>query len=695
MNQIISQRAPSVSRISGVLSSFAMALLLSGCQVEGVVSMDGQPQAGIVVMLSDGESTIQRVTDSSGAYVFDAPAGSYYVSMQPPAGYEGVPGRRIYKSSDMADVSAVDFNWDNTTAVTIPQGTYYGDYVDDEVGLPTGVVSYQGIRAAMPPLNERRWQAPKPVPESDAAMLAIAPGDMCIQLGDKLNAAPTALYGTMIGSEDCLFLNIWRPTEATPESPLPVMVWIYGGGNSLGEASTYSGQYLADAHNVVVVNFNYRMGPLGWFSLPQMHASRDAEAVEDTRIAETRSGNYGTLDQINALRWVNQNILAFGGDPENVMVFGESAGASATLAMMASPLTEGLFHKAAVQSAALGWITDHTIWQARSRAENPVDAPQPGYKSSSYEILASLLQRDQIISDRSELTAWLNDIAPADLSAYLKELSPQDLYSLYETKLGAFIDMPTVIQDGYVIPEKDVLTLFRDGDYHRVPVILGTNRDEYKLFLLSRPDYTTEVADVLPLIQSNHDYQKAGRHYSDAWQITAGFELATAIADNQSEVYLYRFDWDEEPNLVVMDMAEVLGAAHGLEIGYTLNNPDLAVTPSLSFALFTESNRSGRQYLADVMSSYWANLAWTGTPGQGREGTLAEWTPWQNDHRLMVFDTPEDQGSTIQVAWDTREDLKHRVLNDSEFDSSSRYCTLVTEIFGTSDVAEQDCDDLL
>ena len=136
---------------------------------------------------------------------------------------------------------------------------------------------------------------------------------------------------------------------------------------------------------------------------------------------------------------------------------------------------------------------------------------------------------------------------------------------------------------------------------------------------------------------------------------------------------------------MVLNMANVLGAAHGLEIGYTMNNPDLAVTPSLTFALFTNKNKVGRTYLADTMSSYWANLAITGSPAQGVDSNLPQWTTWTTDtsaERLMAFDTLEDQGTRMIVGNNTMAGLKARVQAETGFDLESRYCNLYTEIFG-------------
>ena len=187
------------------------------------------------------------------------------------------------------------------------------------------------------------------------------------------------------GSEDCLFINVWSPENS---KSLPVMFWIHGGGNSVGEAATsiYDGSRLARENNVVLVSINYRLGPLGWFRHPALRTN-------DTTPADN-SGNYGTLDIILALQWVQENIQQFGGDATNVTVFGESAGAFDTLSLMASPLATGLFHKAISQSGGLNL-------NSIASAENYVDDDEPGHPLSSQETVNQLLIQLGKASDRT------------------------------------------------------------------------------------------------------------------------------------------------------------------------------------------------------------------------------------------------------------------------------------------------------
>lgn len=235
--------------------------------------------------------------------------------------------------------------------------TTSGDYVGfrDKYGART----WQGIPYAQPPIERNRWKSPKaPIAElkvkealglgktdlgkTDLAKIDLAktglgkmsPGKMCPQFSSLLSGGTP---GSIIGDEDCLYLSIWSPPNAVD---LPVMLWIHGGGNTIGHGGSYNGHALATKRGIVVVSINYRLGVFGWFNHPVLHTG---DPLDD-------SGNYGTLDIIRALAWVKNNIVEFGGDPDNVTVFGESAGAFNTLAMMASPVAKGLFHKAIVQS---------------------------------------------------------------------------------------------------------------------------------------------------------------------------------------------------------------------------------------------------------------------------------------------------------------------------------------------------------
>jgi para-nitrobenzyl esterase len=211
-----------------------------------------------------------------------------------------------------------------------------------------GALSWRGIPYAQPPVGELRWKAPR-VPKSfEKTFVADSFSEICPQLGNPLMDIDPSLYGKKIGSEDCLYLNIWSPPVKEPGNEatlLPVMVWVHGGSNVGGAGSLYYGGNIAVQQDVVVVTINYRLGLLGWFSHPSLRAA--AESSLD------KSSNFGLLDIIQALKWVRENIAAFGGDAGNITLFGESAGAMNTVALLYSPLSKGLFHKAIMQSGSL------------------------------------------------------------------------------------------------------------------------------------------------------------------------------------------------------------------------------------------------------------------------------------------------------------------------------------------------------
>jgi len=203
--------------------------------------------------------------------------------------------------------------------------------------------AWLGIPYAAPPVGELRWKAPRPPEPWTGRFEAIELGSVCPQ--PSVFGLPVPGGQTIMGAEDCLVLNIWAPIFREEKTPvdrkrLPVMLWIHGGGNNMesGGNPNFNGSTLAGQNHVVVVTINHRLGPLGWFRHPALRS-------EDSS-PEDNSGNYGTLDIIQALKWVQKNITAFGGDPEKVTIFGQSSGGANVLSMMASPLAKGLFHRA-------------------------------------------------------------------------------------------------------------------------------------------------------------------------------------------------------------------------------------------------------------------------------------------------------------------------------------------------------------
>ncbi|HXX47349.1 MAG TPA: carboxylesterase family protein, partial [Myxococcota bacterium] len=208
--------------------------------------------------------------------------------------------------------------------------------------------TWLGIPFAKPPLGPLRWRPPQPPEPWTGVRDALALGSACPQMANPLGDQPNAKKGTVIGREDCLYLNVYAPRSSADEAAnrrLPVMLWIHGGGNSIGHAGGYDGSSLAGTYNVVVVTANYRLGALGFTNLADIGGE-----------AWASSANCGILDQVAALSWVRENISAFGGDRDNVTIFGESAGGCSVVTLLATPSAKGLFHKAIAQSASTGQV---------------------------------------------------------------------------------------------------------------------------------------------------------------------------------------------------------------------------------------------------------------------------------------------------------------------------------------------------
>jgi len=416
-------------------------------------------------------------------------------------------------------------------------GTDYGyvlGYQDN-----AGTLSWKGIPYAAPPVDELRWKAPeKPVPWT-GVLEAKGYGSPCTQhspLGGN-NAR---------GCEDCLYLNIWRPE--TDEKDLPVYVWIHGGGNSIGSADMvpdYRGDNLASRGNLVFVSINYRLGPFGWFTHPSLRTGRPEDKFDD-------SGNYGALDIIRALEWIQENIASFGGDPERVTIAGESAGSFNVTSLLISPPAEGLFYRAVSQS---GGLRTSTV--------------EEGDKSSA-ETLSRLLEADKNAAVRVGRA-----MSGKEIAAYLRSRSAEEILSVYAGGFGGMLGIPNIFTDGAVIPENGYETL-RDGSYpSQVPIILGSNADEPRLFLTFSPDYRgkDELFDLVSKLGS--DNWKAESVDTPAGTITSLSE--------HPPVYVYHFRWgsvrEDGSSVMPGNWGFELGATHSLDIPFFFGHETFVYCP--------------------------------------------------------------------------------------------------------------------
>ena len=559
---------------------------------------------------------------------------------------------------------------DPSSKRAIQQGSVVG-FASEE-----GAHVWRGIPFARPPLGDLRWRAPKPPEPWPGTLEAVSYGSSCVQFAGPRTASDGTPAGEPMGSEDCLYLNVYAPRfepEAVPrgERRLPVMLWIHGGGNSIGDARVYDAGRIALGHQLIVVTVHYRLGVFGWFAHPSLRGEGTTE--------DDRSGNYGTLDQVRALRWVRENISSFGGDPGRVTVFGESAGGRNTLGMLLSPRAKGLFQRAIVQS---GGIRTSTL----AVAENFVDAPEPGDEWSSGEVLLKLLIRDGEATDREGAKARLAAMSDPEVTAYLRGKSAYQVLSVYEgNRLGGMYFFPQMPRDGKVLPEGDALdALARSGGYNRAPVILGSNRDENKLFMAFDSPYVTRLFGIPLWVNDERAYDLEAEYAALMWKAMGVDEPAAAMRGVQGpSVYAYRFDWDEEPKFLWSDFSKLFGAAHGLEIPFVFGHFDLGWATRF---LFDEEKRAGFDDLSKSMMSYWAEFAYNGDPARGRDGTEPHWTAWDDSAegaaKFIVFDSQEGGGLRMAADGVTQDEVIERVATDPRFEGWRERCEVYRGFVG-------------
>jgi para-nitrobenzyl esterase len=488
------------------------------------------------------------------------------------------------------------------------------------------IVQVNGIPFAAPPVGDLRWAAPQAAPSWDGVRDGREFGAECLQnregsgefLGDLLDGLglnPVQRHLATVSvqnapppveSEDCLFLNV-RTENLGAAELRPVMVWIHGGSHQSGSGAMdlYNSNALVE-NGTVLVTINYRLGPLGYMAHPALSAA-DPRGV---------SGNYGLLDQIAALEWVRDNIAAFGGDPSNVTIFGESAGAQSVTEIMSSPQSKGLFHKAILQSGASSYNA------------NALDAAING----------RLTMHEAGI-------AFMDGLAAADASAAdLRAISGEALMAHIPSKghLSGYL-LPTV--DGVVIP-KLMGRAIADGSIHNVPILAGYNADEATLFYpsiqkptvlvpefpISHEDKLAKlneiygVEDALVLVEQygladpeNWDNGALDMLGDDLFGVHMRY-LARANTEQGEPSYLYHF------TRVTPTDKQTLGAFHASEIFFVFDSHTLLLG-------LTDEEK----VLTEAMGQYWANFAKTGNPNS--EG-LVEWPAYDSATDLWMTFNP-------------------------------------------------------
>lgn len=443
---------------------------------------------------------------------------------------------------------------------------------------------FRGLPYAAPPVGANRWREPQAVAKWAGVRDATRFAPRCVQAG----FAPGA--DQPLTSEDCLYLNIWTAATA-PGQNLPVLVWIHGGGFSGGAGSSdiYNGEALA-GKGAVVVTFNYRLGSFGFLAHPEL----TAESPNNS------SGNYAMLDMVKVLEWVYDNIAAFGGDPINISIVGESAGAQAVATLMASPLSAGLFHRAVMQSG--GWM------------------------GLSIGRQATLAERETMGEEQA--TAF-----GAGSLADLRRASAQQILENFPTGGGINVD-------GWFLP-KDTSLVFAAGEQHAVDVLAGSNRDEAAFFgpgvqqasalrEYAQSRYGDLAGRFLALYPAGSDEEAARsyqRAFSDelAWQMR---RVATYQSARGLGAFVYYFTR-------VPPGQEARGATHVAELAYMFNQH--ARNPH-----WIDADRR----LGDLMSGYWTTFAARAAPNaQG----LPVWPRYESDAPGSVLVLGEESGVETEM----------------------------------------------
>ena len=514
---------------------------------------------------------------------------------------------------------------------------------------------WQGLPYAQAPQGGLRWRAPRPLNAWQGEKQALSFGPECAQPVSQLSGEVNE--GNVTGQEDCLYLDIYAPpmsAEETAQANLPVMFWIHGGGNTIGTTRSYDASVLAQRENVIVITAQYRLGPFGWFYQPELFTEGDS--------AVDKSGNYGTLDLIAALNWTKNNIQAFGGNSNNVTIFGESAGGFNVISLMISPLAKGLFHKAISQSGSANFAS--------------LVRATEGEHNSSYQATQRLIE----LSGKGSVKA-------------LKNLNPDQILSAYESGgSSGMIRMPTIFHDGYTIPEQSTLELMAAGNYNQVPAILGTNKDEQKLFQYLDPKYTDTWFGIWSRPRDRKVYARDASYQTDHWRLIGVEEPARAMT--QSPVYAYRFDWDDLGSPLGMDFSFLFGAAHAFEIPFVFGGVGLG---PLGQILDSTPNPEERIEIENAMMRYWANFARSGNPN-GEKGELPIWQAWgeNGQEQSLTIDASSDGGIRMSDQTLSVQSTIKRLKDDPDFANQAERCALLDTMLSRSSLfksaAEQiDC----
>ena len=506
--------------------------------------------------------------------------------------------------------------------------TFASEYeIQTSSGITSGylhrsVIHWDDIPYAQPPVGDLRWMAPRSLDLSAKEnIIKKQEKNFCIQEPSGLGG-----YGgndSFYGSEDCLYLDIKKPKK-TSKDLLPVMFWIHGGGNTSGYKDLYDFSDMLRKHDVLVISINYRLGPFGWFTHP---------SIQDLQSGIDKTSNFGTLDIISALEWVQSNISLFGGDPNNVTIFGESAGGHNVLSLLVTKQAKGLFHKAISQS---GYTTSYSKKDAYKQTKESSTS-----KHTSWNIT------NKIIKDKS--IAIIQENNKIEVRKLLKGLTAEEFFKYYAER-PSYENLTILTEDGIVIPEIGLTKALSKKEYvNDVPTIAGSNKDEVKLWLASAKyfvdlDYSFlgSIFNVPKVVLNDKDaFNLFNSYRSRAWKIRGVDDpLRSLYVSGNKDLYAYRYDWDDHRRYIIADFRELIGAAHATEIPLLTGNNKLV--GDYGFLIYPRG--PSKRFTSKNMMKFWTNFAKYGEPRISSNGV--EWKKYNGQEdapsNYMVLDNKKN-----------------------------------------------------
>lgn len=459
---------------------------------------------------------------------------------------------------------------------------------------------WYGIPYGASTAGSNRWKAPQPVAAWAGTLNATAAKEPAAQYSDGTS---------YMGTEDCLYVNIYRPNSG--DKNLPVMVYLHGGGNASG-TSNVSFSSFAAATNCVVVSVEYRLGAFGYLSHPALRNGTDEE----------NSGNFALLDIKAALSWVRDEIAVFGGNPGNVTLSGFSAGARNALLCMISPGMNGLFQKAVIFSGGCNTC-----------------APKEGEESAEEKLASILVKRGTYATKKSAL-AFLEDADDDVIRELFLGLSTTEVANMYKSSSLRLSEFPQGFHDGTVIP-KEGFSVITSGNYNRVPVILGSDATEFSSYawngkLDSELENLTQITTASQMLNLVTNGVKFGSMLQSGHYIE---KTANRLCQDgaHASVYAYRFRWGTDASVTDGFYSRYVGAFHGAGKDFlrgVYKNNYMEYAPNA----LSSANKEGRKALTELMQKYVGNFLAKGNPNGA---SLANWDTWNNAlgvQKLMIFD---------------------------------------------------------